>query len=253
MTAVRMSEYFLNLEGARILDTYGYLATQRAIDDLARVNGMGVIHGDAGNGKTFSVKSGLRRLKGTEVIWFDFPGRTTTKTLVRALLKELTGIEHDATRPKLEALLLDRLAERRRVAVIDEAQRLYDESIEYLRHLYDRPSSQFALLLVGGNHCWSRVSSYPMVWSRVYRKIAFEPLDIDEVIAHIPRFHPVYADVAAELIAEIDDSFAHGNLRDWTKFTVDAVTLMKENNLDHLTEDLVADICSFAAHGDGDE
>lgn len=234
-----MPEQFLGLEDAQTLKTHAYLRTQRAVDDLARVQGMGVIHGDAGLGKTYSVRSALERLQGVAVSWFDFPGRTTTKSLVQGLLNEITGVEHEGTRPRLEVLLLDCLAKDPRVLVVDEAQRLYDEIIEYLRHLYDRPSTRFALILVGGNDCWARVSSYPMVWSRVYRNIGFQPLSIEEVLDHIPRFHPVYTAVAPELIVDIDDAFAHGNLRDWTKFTIDALALIRENSLDALSEEVV--------------
>lgn len=244
-----MAESFLGLESARVLNTDDYLLTRRAIDDLARVKGMGVIHGDAGLGKTYSVRSALERLRGVDVSWFDFPGRTTTKAVVQALLREITGIDHEGTRPRLELLLLDQLSGRPRVLVVDEAQRLYDEIIEYLRHLYDRPNTRFALVLVGGNDCWSRVSSYPMVWSRVYRCIGFQPLSSDEVLRHVPRFHPVYGEVPPALIADIDAAFGHGNLRNWTKFTIDALALMRENDRDALSEDVVQAI--FALHASG--
>ena len=55
---------------------------------------------------------------------------------------------------ELSDRLLDVLAERDRLIVVDEAQWLTRESIEYLRHLHDDPATRFGLLLVGGDGCW---------------------------------------------------------------------------------------------------
>ena len=246
-----MPEHFLGLEGAYTIKTANYLLTQRAVDDLVRVKGMGIIHGAAGLGKSYAVRSAVERQTDVHVNWFDFPGRTTTKAVVQALLKEITGSAHEATRSRLEVLLLDLLIDQPRLIVIDEAQRLYAEAIEYLRHLYDRPNTHFALLLVGGYECWERVSSYPMVWSRMYKVVGFEPLTPDEVLEQIPVFHAIYKGVEPELIGLIDDEFAHGNLRNWTKFTVDVLALMCENDLRKLTPEVAQAIFAMSAGGAG--
>jgi DNA transposition AAA+ family ATPase len=242
-----MPDQFLKLEGARTLETDDYLRAQRAVFDLARLQGIGVIHGDAGLGKSHSVKSAIERLTGIPVSWFDFPGRTTPKQLVAGLLEKITNISHEGSRARLEILLLDLLSDTRRLLVIDEAQRLYDESIEHVRHLWDRPNTQFGLVLVGGNDCWSRISRYPMVWSRIHRNVAFQPLSIDEVLEHIPKFHPIYASTPLELIEAVDHEYAHGNLRDWTKFTVDAVDLVRENQLAGLNKQVIDAV--YELHG----
>jgi type II secretory pathway predicted ATPase ExeA len=245
-----VSEHFLGLDAAT-LKTTPYLRTQVAVDDLVRVEGLGVFHGPAGCGKSFAVRAALARQREVETSWFDFPGRTTPKAIVRALLEEITGVRHEASRDRMEVLLLDHLAERRRVIAIDEAQQLYHEAIEYLRHLYDRPKSRVTMLLVGGHECWERVSSYHMVRSRVLEVVDFQPLAREEVLEHVPLFHPIYSAVEPELIELIDDEYAHGNLRDWTKFTVQAQALMADNELGELSAEVAQAIFELSAGGAG--
>ena len=55
------------------------------------------------------------------------------------LLHALTGFPGRGTRFAMTDQLLHRLAERRRLIVIGEAQNLTRDCVEYLRHLHDDP------------------------------------------------------------------------------------------------------------------
>jgi hypothetical protein len=44
-------------------------------------------------------------------------------------------------------------------------------------------------------------------------------MDLRTVLEVIPRYHPVYSEVPAEVIAEVDDRYAHGTFRNWASFT----------------------------------
>lgn len=223
--ASRPGTHFLDLPHAACVRTHAFRIANWAVADITAIGAMGIIHGPAGLGKTFAVRTGTQDV-AVPVSWFDFPGRTSTKQLVRSLVSEITGVAHDGPRDILERALIDELERRPRLLIIDEAQRLYDEAIEYLRHLYDNPRTQIALLLVGGNDCWKRVSKYPMVTSRLYRRIAFNPLTNDEVLEHIPHFHPLYKTAPAQTLLRINDDFAHGTWRNWTAFTRTLLTLL---------------------------
>ena len=58
-----------------------------------------------------------------------------------------------------------------------------------------------------------------MLRSGIYRHVRFAPMDLSTVLEVIPRYHPVYADVEQEVIAEVDDRYAHGTFRHWASFT----------------------------------
>src|SRR6266542_7057451 len=151
--------------------------------------------------------------------------RQVTRTLLE-LLTRVPSAERD--RFYATALLVDELACRPRVVVIDEAQRLNRECIECLRHLHDHPATTFGLLLVGGDGCWEVLSREPMLRSRIYRRVTFRPLTSQQVLGLIGNYHRLYQDVPDELVLFIDDHFAHGSWRNWAAFTHSAVGLCEQ-------------------------
>lgn len=86
--------------------------------------------------------------------------------VAQVLLSALTGQRPTGNRFWLGDRLIDLLAETPRLIVIDEAQWLTRESIEYLRHLHDDPATQFGLLLAGGDGCWQVLEREPMLHCR---------------------------------------------------------------------------------------
>ncbi|WP_141278507.1 AAA family ATPase [Pseudonocardia hydrocarbonoxydans] len=171
------------------------------------------------------------------------------------MLHELTRVPVSGRRDRfaLTAELLEELADHRgrdpreRLLVVDEAQQLNRECIEFLRYLHDHRLTRFALLLVGGDGAWKVLAKEPMLRSRIYRRVVFRALTGDQVCELIPRFHPVYADAPPELLLFVDDHFAHGNLRDWAAFTATAVELCRAAGRDRIDETLARN--AFALHG----
>src|SRR4051795_6202926 len=90
-----------------------------------------------------------------------------------------------------------------RLVVIDEAQRLNRECIQYIRHLHDDPATRFGLLLVGGDGCWQVLSRAAVLLSRLYRRVTFTPLSARDVLEVMPRYHPLYRDSDPELLLTI--------------------------------------------------
>jgi hypothetical protein len=216
--------HHLALTGASTLRTTPLALAERAVRDVASAHAMGVMHGPAGCGKTFAWQSAARLLD-IEVCAVQFPSRPSMLHVARVLLQRLTGRPPKGNRFDLSDLLIDLLAERDRLVVIDEAQWLNRDCIEYTRHLHDDPETRFGVLLVGGDGCWEVLSREPMLRSRLHRRVVFGPLERGAVLRAIPTYHALYHDVDADLIGLIDDTFAHGNLRAWAEFTHTALEI----------------------------
>lgn len=240
---------FANLDDAEIIETTAFALTQRAVEALVERQAMGVVHGKAGLGKTFAVEYAIESRGACESYWFDFPERVTSKWLTRDLLELLTDVPTDGEHRKLRKELIEVLAERPRLLVVDEAQRLTRASVEYLRHLHDHRRTRFSLLLVGGNGCWETLSRHAMLRSRIWRRVEFTTLSTAEVVEIMPRYHRLYSEASPELLAFVDDYFGHGNFRNWTGFTASASDLCDEHGLSTLTEDVARAI--FALQGGG--
>jgi hypothetical protein len=244
-----MARHFLDLAGAATLETESYLLAQRAVADAVDASAMAVLHGDAGLGKTFAVEDALAAPR-LPLLWVSFPSRPTPRLIAATLLEALTGRPTRLDRFAIIGRLVELLTEAPAIVVVDESQLLTSDCIELLRYLHDHRSTRFALVLVGGNGTWRVLSREPMLASRIYRRVRFQPLARDEVLVCMPTYHPLYAHADPELLSLIDELFAHGNLRNWAAFTDSALRLGRDVDHRELDERLTRNV--FALHGGAD-
>jgi DNA transposition AAA+ family ATPase len=245
-----MGGHYLDLADARTLPTPGLVATHRAVADLLEYTAMGVVHGMAGLGKTYGVQQALARAGEHSACWATFPSRPTMRLVAARLFEQLTyGSAGRRSRFELMDQLVEELVVRPRAIVIDEAQRLTSECIEFLRYLHDHPHTRFGLILVGGDGCWEVLSREPMLRSRIFRRVNITPLTGGQVCELMGGFHPIYAGVEREVLLLVDDHFAHGNLRDWVSFTHSAAKLCAEHGRERLDAEIARN--TFALHGGG--
>jgi DNA transposition AAA+ family ATPase len=121
------------------------------------------------------------------------------------LFEQLTcGFAGRWSRFELLNQLVEELAVRPRAIVVDEAQRLTSECIEFLRYLHDHPRTRFGLILVGGDGCWEVLSREPMLRSRIFRRVNVTPLTGEQVCELMGTFHPIYAGVEAEVLLLVE-------------------------------------------------
>jgi type II secretory pathway predicted ATPase ExeA len=246
-----VARHFLGLRGAKTVATEHLRLTHHAAADVWAACAMGAVHGPAGLGKTFAVEDALASRRRGEVCWASFPSRPTMRLVSAELWATLSGEPAPrADRFALTARLVEELSTCRRMLVVDEAQRLNRECIEFLRHLHDHPATTFGLLLVGGDGCWDVLTREPMLRSRIYRRVAFGPLTAPQVLEVVRRFHPLYQDATDELVLFVDDNFGHGNFRNWAVFTRTAQSLCTRGRRG-FDEDVARN--AFLLHGGGKE
>jgi DNA transposition AAA+ family ATPase len=243
--------------GARIIATPQLQLARHVVTDVTSHEAVGVIHGHAGLGKTFAVRTcaqalaaGTGRLEAPQVCTVSFSPQPTLRQIVDALLLTLTG-SHGSSKSRfhLTRELIAELARIPRLIVVDEAQRLTGHGIELLRHLHDDPDTRFGLLYVGGHGCWEVLSREPMLASRIWRRLAITPLQRDIVPEAIRGYHPMYEDADDELLHYIDDRFAHGIWRNWASFSATAHLLAQRADRTAIDEEIITN--AFALHGGG--
>ncbi len=224
------------------------LLTRRAVRDAAQANAMAVIHGEAGLGKTYAVDDALREID-RPVVWATFPSRPTPRLIAATLLELLTGRPTRLDRFRAIAGLVELLSAGEHLVVVDESQLLTGDCIELLRYVHDQPTTQFGLVLVGGNGTWGVLSAEPMLASRVFRRVRFCALTREQVLEQLPAFHRLYSACDPGLLGWVDDLFAHGNLRAWASFTLSATALAQDAGRPGLDEQIARNV--FALHGGG--
>lgn len=127
---------------------------------------------------------------------------------------------------EFDHLLRHALAQQPRTLLVDEAQWLSGEALEYFRYLHDDPATDFALVLVGGDGCRAAVRRQPMLASRIFIWQHVTRLTPGEVADVIPAFHPVWAAADPDDVAFADRYAAHGNFRAWARLTAHTLTAM---------------------------
>lgn len=243
--------------GARIISTPQLQLARHTVTDVAAHEAVGVIHGNAGLGKTFAVRTcaqalaaGAGRLEAPQVTTVSFSPQPTLRQVVDGLFVALTGrISSSRNRFHITRDLAAELARIPRLIVVDEAQRLTSHGIEQLRDLHDNPDTRFGLLYVGGDGCWEVLSKEPMLASRIWRRLAITPLERGVVPEAIRGCHPMYEQADDELLHYIDDRFAHGIWRNWALFSSTAHLLAQRAGRERIDAELVTN--AFALHGGG--
>jgi DNA transposition AAA+ family ATPase len=242
--------HFLDLDGARPINTPGFALVKEAVPALAASLGIGSATGPAGTGKTFALESALASSElPVSVHKLEFQNKPTPREVARKLLNNVTGVENHGYRWQLTEQLEVVLAEEVRLIVVDEAQRLNRDCFEVLRYLHDHPKTRFGLIFSGGNGCWDVLSREPMLESRIWRPIFFETLSTAEVLKVVPLWHPLYESARREDLLLVDDVLTHGNFRKWAGFTKTAVEVAGERGEATLTEEIARLV--FGLHGGG--
>lgn len=161
-TAGRM-EYIETSASRRIWGVLEYSRLTRCI---------GIVYGDAGVGKTMTIKEWSKSLKDAVVIKADkaisSSSKGLLKILARALKTQTWGRSDD-----IYFAMTEKLKNEDRTIVVDEAQHLSLGNIELLRDIFD--DTETAIVLVGNESLYTKIAAdkgkdYAQIYSRIGAK-----------------------------------------------------------------------------------
>jgi Cdc6-like AAA superfamily ATPase len=154
-----------------------------------RYSTIGVVTASAGTGKTIASQIChemlLRRFHTVlpVCIRVKVVGRSTSRTLLTDILTQC-GEKPKRARPTIQQLSDDAVTsiERNdlRLIILDESDRLRDDSFEVVRYLLDKTGCPH--LLVGLPKILTVIEGHEKFDSRVGRRMSFHPLELDEVL-----------------------------------------------------------------------
>lgn len=217
-------KHYLNLQDASVIKTEALEATFDLVDSVVEHNAIGVVLGDPGMGKTFSLSVALAMRPKLDYIWITLPTDATARLVSQKIVEALTGIparkteRNEILRLKARELLL----ERKPLVIGDEAQNLDSQGVEAFRFLHDICGCCFPIILAGGDGCWETLSQEEMLLSRVFESVEHTPLDSDELVEILPNYHRVYSGIDPEVLKYVNDRFCRGQFRRWAAFTIKA-------------------------------
>ncbi len=219
--------------GAEIIETDELLLTERSLSDVTANSRIGAFVGASGTGKTFSVREIVDGMEDVEVVWLEFESRPTILHLARVIYSGLFDDDPPSVRNSISNAIILGLSrngrKRKLLLVVDEAQRLNTECIEYLRYLHDHVGTGFSLAILGGDGAWSVIRKEPMLLSRIYRRVTFKPMDEDTVLKVLPNYHSMYDNMKEEFITQLNE-YLQGHLPALGNRHRNAESLMAEQN-----------------------
>jgi len=193
--------------------------------ELRLKRGLSVILGDVGTGKTTLSRKLIQDLKEREDFIFHIildPSFENEHLFLTSLLKnfEITISNETSLPPQFPTILslresLERflfqkaVTENRTVTlIIDEAQKLSENSLEVLRVLLNYETNEFKLLqlvLLGQLELHSKIGNIPNFFDRISFKYTLNPLDFDETKEMI-EFRIRQAGYTANMHLFLDDA-----------------------------------------------
>ncbi|MDD5439900.1 MAG: AAA family ATPase [Candidatus Omnitrophica bacterium] len=175
-------------------------ALTNTLIELNLRRGLNIILGDIGTGKTTLSRKLIQELGKRDRFVFQMilnPSFENEKQFLAALVRNFNlpeGLDERSTlvdiRDAFEKFLLDGTLNRQKVIIliIDEAQKLTDESLETLRLLLNYETNEFKLIqivLLGQMELLERIIKHENFYDRINFKFSLYPFDIGETRAMI--------------------------------------------------------------------
>jgi hypothetical protein len=225
MKRIPINETFVNTRNIRNF--------QVMMDGLALGEGrgrFGVVHGQAGLGKTTAVDNWYGNNKSH---YIRFAKVWSPTDFLFALARELKVVDPIRRRGALFSEVVDKLLADPVPLFVDEIDKMGAEFLEILRDLADMTGA--AVVLVGEESLVRKVQMNRRVWSRVYQQLAFGPIAVDDVAR-------LFIEAAGLKMAPAVAKYVHertqGNWRDVYRYMLVAAQYCQHNDAGEITDDL---------------
>lgn len=202
---------------AELLETPFLALLRDALAEMAEVHGLIVVDGPVGTGKTTAVRNVTPEFD-IPMVYNRLGARPGTAKVLRHLLSHFETVPQRLPSDEAERRLYQRLAERDRVVVVDEAQKLGRDGIDALVDLHDHDNARFTLVMCGAEVA-RRLAPFEEFASRTARVVRFHRLTGQELLDTLASYHPMLAATDPTLLTRLDERHMKGNLRNWAFFT----------------------------------
>ncbi|MEU0939825.1 ATP-binding protein [Embleya sp. NPDC005971] len=213
--------------------TAGLLEVGQAVREAVATPAVLCVTGVAGVGKTGAVAAALRasqRERGRDAAWLTFRSRPTMASVREALWGRLwPGRVAPRSRIDFEHGVPRAFERTPRTLIVDHADVLPKDALEYFAALAEDPHVDLALIVIG-SPAWGAAlpKRVPKLRSLTYRRVRLEPLTDTEAVTVVPGLHPVWADTTARAITDLNRDVG-GTLSGWHRITAHRPHLRRRN------------------------
>lgn len=235
----------LFVPGARVVSTAGTAAVVEAVGHTVAARGVGCVFGEPGVGKTVAVQQALHLLPDRVPVWRAVVGVKPGLPQMRASLLDAMGLSAGSLSHRAQPAdrALGEALRRPGVMFLDDAQRLSPPLLDYLRLLWDEPSTAAALVLCGAG-AERVIARAPALRSRVLTWHQVPGLDQERLAEILAMFHDVWEGVDPAEVEWADATVARGNFRTWAKITSHVYALSKRGRDVRVDRALIEQACA---------
>lgn len=223
ITRFKWGPHLKGLTGAPTVATPEIEETRIRMLEASHALTVMTVTGPVGAGKSFATARAAEAcaadpVLATEILHVELASSATEREVLIDLMVQLTGVEPRANRPvrDLRHELSDILEETHRVLILDEAQHLSQKRLHGLRWLYDVPTCDFTIVLVGTPPLLRYLSDE--MDSRCARRVRIEPISDDEITGNLSAYDPLFTAVEPAVLERMNRELSRGRWRWWAQF-----------------------------------
>ncbi|TQJ49274.1 AAA family ATPase [Phycicoccus sp. SLBN-51] len=174
------------------------------------------VSGPWGAGKT-TVLQAVAAVADVNTAFVTLPGRARTEAAQwHYITTAITGTPASGTVRQMQNEAREYLTAVPTLLIVDEAQHLSTAALLQLRWLWDLAFPRFAIVLAGSD-LFARLADEPSVDSRIDARIPIRELTSSRMVELLRLHHPMAAATDEHLLGQIDQAYAHGSWRAWSK------------------------------------